>query len=30
MWREMFDTATADVGTYESGYMGPTDPDTPA
>ena len=28
MWREMFDTATADIGTYESGYMGPADPDT--
>ena len=28
MWREMFDTSTADVGTYESGYLGPKDPDT--
>ncbi len=27
-WREMFDTATSDVGTYSSGYMGPTDPDS--
>lgn len=28
MWREMFDTAVADVGTYETGYIGPKDPDT--
>ena len=28
MWREMFDTAVADMGTYESGYLGPKDPDT--
>ncbi len=28
MWREMFDTATSDIGTYESGYMGPADPDS--
>ena len=28
MWREMFDTATSDIGTYESGYLGPKDPDT--
>ncbi len=28
MWREMFDTATADIGTYGSAYMGPKDPDT--
>ena len=28
MWREMFDTAVADMGTYESGYVGPKDPDT--
>jgi aldehyde:ferredoxin oxidoreductase len=28
MWREMFDTVTADMGTYESGYLGPKDPDT--
>ncbi|MFC2001497.1 aldehyde ferredoxin oxidoreductase family protein [Chloroflexota bacterium] len=27
LWREMFDTATSDIGTYESGYWGPTDPD---
>jgi aldehyde:ferredoxin oxidoreductase len=27
-WREMFDTATSDVGTYSSGYLGPADPDT--
>ncbi len=26
MWREMFDTATSDIGTYESGYFG-SDPD---
>ncbi|MFH1382091.1 MAG: aldehyde ferredoxin oxidoreductase C-terminal domain-containing protein [Chloroflexota bacterium] len=26
-WREMFDTATSDIGTYESGYPGPADPD---
>ncbi|MFA7248161.1 MAG: aldehyde ferredoxin oxidoreductase C-terminal domain-containing protein [Dehalococcoidia bacterium] len=26
MWREMFDTATADIATYQSGYMGPADP----
>jgi len=30
MWREMFDTATSDIGTYESGYMGPPDPETPS
>lgn len=23
MWREMFDTATSDIGTYESSYLGP-------
>ncbi len=28
MWREMFDTATSDIGTYESGYMGPPDPNS--
>ena len=28
MWREMFDTATSDIGTYASGYIGPPDPDT--
>jgi len=28
MWREMFDTATSDIGTYEAGYLGPADPDT--
>ena len=27
-WREMFDTATSDAGTYSSGYLGPADPDT--
>lgn len=27
MWREMFDTATADIGTYESSYAGPPRPD---
>ncbi|MFH0846610.1 MAG: aldehyde ferredoxin oxidoreductase C-terminal domain-containing protein [Chloroflexota bacterium] len=27
MWREMFDTATSDIGTYSSGYAGPPDPD---
>ncbi|MCL5807615.1 MAG: hypothetical protein M1418_03500 [Deltaproteobacteria bacterium] len=27
-WREMFDTATSDVGTYSSSYLGPPDPDT--
>jgi aldehyde:ferredoxin oxidoreductase len=27
-WREMFDTATSDVGTYSSGYLGPADPDS--
>jgi len=26
-WREMFDTATSDIGTYESGYLGSPDPD---
>ncbi len=26
-WREMFDTATSDIGTYSAGYMGPPDPD---
>ena len=30
MWREMFDTATSDIGTYESGYMGPPDPEVPS
>ena len=30
MWREMFDTATSDIATYESGYSGPADPDTHA
>jgi len=30
MWREMFDTATSDIGTYEAGYLGPPDPDTPS
>ncbi len=29
-WREMFDTATSDIGVYESGYAGPADPDTHA
>ncbi|MBI2858834.1 MAG: hypothetical protein HYX90_07130 [Chloroflexi bacterium] len=29
MWKEMFDTATSDIGTYESGYYGITDPDVP-
>jgi aldehyde:ferredoxin oxidoreductase len=29
-WREMFDTATSDVGTYSSGYLGPADPDSHA
>ncbi|MFH1382224.1 MAG: aldehyde ferredoxin oxidoreductase C-terminal domain-containing protein [Chloroflexota bacterium] len=29
MWREMFDTVTSDIGTYESGYWGPPDPDVP-
>lgn len=29
MWREMFDTATSDIGTYESGYLGPPDPELP-
>ncbi len=28
MWREMFDTATSDIGTYEAGYLGPPDPET--
>jgi aldehyde:ferredoxin oxidoreductase len=28
MWREMFDTATSDIGTYQSGYLGPPDPDS--
>jgi aldehyde:ferredoxin oxidoreductase len=27
-WREMFDTATSDIGTFSSGYMGPADPDS--
>ncbi|MDP6501691.1 MAG: aldehyde ferredoxin oxidoreductase C-terminal domain-containing protein [Dehalococcoidales bacterium] len=27
MWREMFDTATSDIATYESGYLGPAHPD---
>ncbi len=27
-WREMFDTATSDVGTYSSSYVGPVDPDS--
>jgi aldehyde:ferredoxin oxidoreductase len=30
MWREMFDTSTSDIGTYEAGYLGPPDPDTPS
>ncbi|MFC1976751.1 aldehyde ferredoxin oxidoreductase family protein [Chloroflexota bacterium] len=30
MWREMFDTATSDIGTYESGYIGPRDPEVPS
>ncbi|MFC1898717.1 aldehyde ferredoxin oxidoreductase family protein [Chloroflexota bacterium] len=30
MWREMFDTATSDIGTYESGYGGPADPEVPS
>lgn len=30
IWREMFDTATSDIGTYESGYMGPPDPEVPS
>jgi aldehyde:ferredoxin oxidoreductase len=25
MWREMFDTATSDIATYEAGYIGPPD-----
>lgn len=25
MWREMFDTATSDIGVYQSGYLGPED-----
>ena len=29
-WREMFDTSTSDIGTYEAGYAGPADPDTHA
>lgn len=29
MWREMFDTATSDIGTYEAGYLGPPHPDVP-
>ncbi len=29
MWREMFDTATSDIATYQSGYIGPTDPEVP-
>ncbi|MFC1932103.1 aldehyde ferredoxin oxidoreductase family protein [Chloroflexota bacterium] len=29
MWREMFDTATSDIGTYQSGYLGPPDPELP-
>ncbi|MFH1650994.1 MAG: aldehyde ferredoxin oxidoreductase C-terminal domain-containing protein [Chloroflexota bacterium] len=28
MWREMFDTAVSDIGTYAAGYLGPPDPDT--
>jgi len=27
-WRELFDTATSDIGTYSSSYLGPADPDT--
>jgi aldehyde:ferredoxin oxidoreductase len=30
MWREMFDTATSDISTYASGYLGPMDPDVPS
>ena len=30
MWREMFDTVTSDIATYQSGYMGPSDPDVPS
>ncbi len=30
MWREMFDTATSDIGTYQASYIGPEDPDTHA
>jgi len=30
MWHEMFDTATSDMGTCESGYFGPADPDVPS
>jgi aldehyde:ferredoxin oxidoreductase len=30
MWREMFDTATSDLGTFDSGYIGPPDPDVPS
>ncbi len=29
MWREMFDTCTADIGTYQSGYLGPPAPEIP-
>jgi len=29
MWREMFDTATSDIGTYKSNYLGPPDPELP-
>ncbi|MFC1987424.1 aldehyde ferredoxin oxidoreductase family protein [Chloroflexota bacterium] len=28
LWREMFDTATSDIGTYSANYMGPPDPDS--
>ncbi|MFH1560838.1 MAG: aldehyde ferredoxin oxidoreductase C-terminal domain-containing protein [Chloroflexota bacterium] len=28
-WREMFDTSTSDIGTYESGHMGPPIPEIP-
>lgn len=29
-WREMFDTALSDIGTYQAGYLGAPDPDTHA
>jgi aldehyde:ferredoxin oxidoreductase len=28
LWREMFDTATSDIATYEASYLGPPDPET--
>lgn len=30
MWREMLDTSTANIGTYQSGYLGPSDPELPS